>query len=582
MQTFVREDGVKIRYVDRGTGMVVFLAHGQNGNHTSYDPQVPVLVNAGYRAIALDRIGRGRSDTGPKRFTSATEARDYWRLLDAAGVERAVLVGHSSGAGLVKTMYLMQPQRVIALVSLDSGTFGKVSDRPPATREPGAPLDSGLSPRFDPETVAMYHRNKAALQRVTRLWDYPSDFNRRKLVERVAPRAANQERWSRLPPDPDAPEVPQPPPGKWCKVPLFVVTAGRGRIGPNDPEVVRMKNRIAAEDAVVLVVKNSGHWVHWEAQELFNRQFCAFLDRVKREELPRGTGAEASDAMETLVREGGRRLRYRDDGAGMAVLMVPGSAGVHDVYDPQSKPVADAGFRAIRFDRVGRGASDLGRYRYTGASEVADAWALLDHLGVQRAVLMGRSSGAGVIQAMYQKRPQRVIALICIDSTSFGKVADRPPATLRPDAPLDAGLSPRFDPDTVTLYHRNKSALQKIRRLWDYPSDTNTKMLVAWEVERERIREAWEALPPDLPPDPARRVEPQPALTEKWCRVPALIFTAGRGRIGPNDPEAVALARNLPGNDARLVVFKNTGHFMNLEVADAFNRELIAFVRSLH
>ena len=301
-------------------------------------------------------------------------------------------------------------------------------------------------------------------------------------------------------------------------------------------------------------------------------------DEMKREQLAGGTGTESSNGRKTLVRKDGRRLRYHDDGVGMAVLMVPGAAGVDSIYDPQSKLLTDAGFRAIRFDRVGRGASDLGRYRYTNATEVADAWALLDHLGVERAVLMGRSAGSGVIRGMYRKRPERVIALISIDSTSFGKVADRPAATLLPNAPLDAGLSPRFDPDTLTLYHRNKSTLQKICRLWDYPSDYNTKMLLAWEVERERIRQIREA----LPPDPACNVDPQPALTEKWCRVPALIFTAGRGRIGPDDPEALALAKNLPGDAARLVVLKNTGHYMNVEVADDFNRELVSFVRSLH
>ena len=574
MQTHVREDGVKIAYVDRGSGPVVFLAHGQNGNHTSYDLQVPVLVDAGYRVIALDRIGRGRSDTGPTRFTSATEARDYWRLLDAAGVGRAVLVGHSSGAGLVQTMYLMRPERVIALVSLDSGTFGKVSERPPATLRPGAPLDSGLSARFDPETVVMYHRNKAALQSIMRLWDYPSDFNTRKLLEHVEANATNRKRWSALPPDPHAPEIPGRAPGKWCRVPLFVITAGRGRIGPDDPAAARMTQQVPAADAVTLVVKNSGHWVHWEAAERFNGALVAFLERVRRAVPAQGHEAAASGGMRTLVREGGRKLRYRDDGEGTAVLMVPGSAGVHDIYDPQVRPVVGAGFRAIRFDRVGRGASELGTCRYSGASEVADAWALLDHLGVERAVLMGRSSGSGVIQAMSRRHPERVIALISIDSTSFGKVADRPPATLRADAPLDAGLSARFDPDTVDLYHRNKSALQKIRRLWDYPSDYSTKMLMAWEVERERIREAWEA----LPPCPAQGEEPAPAAER--CRVPVLVFTAGRGRIGPDDPEAVALAQRLSG-DARLVVIKNTGHFMNVEAADAFNRELITFLRRL-
>ena len=39
-----------------------------------------------------------------------------------------------------------------------------------------------------------------------------------------------------------------------------------------------------------------------------------------------------------------------------------------------------------------------------------------------------------------------------------------------------------------------------------------------------------------------------------WCRVPLLVFAAGRGRVRPGDPEAAELARRLPGGDARLEV----------------------------
>lgn len=290
------------------------------------------------------------------------------------------------------------------------------------------------------------------------------------------------------------------------------------------------------------------------------------------------TGTAGSPTgIKTILREHGRRLRYRDEGEGAAVLMAPGTGGTHDVYDPQVKPLVDAGFRVIRFDRVGRGESDLGRYRYTGESEIADAWAILDHLGVERAVLMGRSSGSFLILDMYRWHPGRVIGMISIDSSSFGKVSDRPAATRRPDAPLDSGLSLRHDPEVVAMYHRNKEALQKIGRLWDYPSDYNTKMLVAWAVERERIEEARNALPPAPPEEEVKA----PPTYEGPIRVPILVYTAGRGRIGPGDPEAVALGKNLPAEDAKLVVIKNTGHWMNVEVVDEFNRELLAFLDRL-
>ena len=56
-----------------------------------------------------------------------------------------------------------------------------------------------------------------------------------------------------------------------------------------------MKARLSAEDATVLVVKNSGHWVHWEAVDLVNRELLAFLDRVKRGDSRASEAADRED-----------------------------------------------------------------------------------------------------------------------------------------------------------------------------------------------------------------------------------------------------------------------------------------------
>jgi len=281
METFTRADGVRIRFTDQGDGLGVFLAHGQNWSHAAYDPQVPALVAAGYRAIAVDRIGRGASDTGTTRFSGTREARDYWDLLTSVGVERAVLVGHSSGSGLIQVMYRIQPDRVLGLVSIDSTSFGKLTDRPADTLVPDAPVDSGLDPRFDAETLVAYHRNKATLRKLGRLWDHPSDLNTKMLVEAEAHKRENAARWAALVPDPDAGSLPEPPPGRWCRVPLLIVTAGRGRIAPDDPEVDAVRDGSVSDDTTVLVVKNSGHWVHWEATERFNATLLEFLSHVR-------------------------------------------------------------------------------------------------------------------------------------------------------------------------------------------------------------------------------------------------------------------------------------------------------------
>ena len=182
METFVRSDGVRLRFLDHGQGMAVLLMPGSGGTHDVYDKQIDALLDAGYRVIRLDREGRGQSDWGKYQFTNVGQARDAWAILDTMGIKRAVLVGRSSGAGAIRQMYLTQPDRVIALVCIDSDSFGKFNHRDfHPRREAGAPpigdeLDAGLDSRFDSDTITTYHRNKAKLATIDVLWEYPSDF----------------------------------------------------------------------------------------------------------------------------------------------------------------------------------------------------------------------------------------------------------------------------------------------------------------------------------------------------------------------------------------------------------------------
>ena len=287
--------------------------------------------------------------------------------------------------------------------------------------------------------------------------------------------------------------------------------------------------------------------------------------------------------MKTFVRSDGVRLRYLDHGQGMAIVLMPGAGGTHDVYDRQVDVLLEAGCRVILLDREGRGQCDWGKYRFTNVGQARDAWAILDTIGINKAVLVGRSSGAFAIQQMYLAQPNRVIALVSIDSDSFGKFSPRdfrsgcePGAEVNGDG-LDAGLDSRFDSQTIQDYHRNKASLATINVLWEYPSDYNTKMRLAWFEQLKNLNKDLDL----RPENPAEVNAEKKPLGDKWCNVPLLVFAAGRGRVGPGDPESNALARRLPSAQAILVTVKNSGHWVNVEAADQFNRELLNFLGSL-
>ena len=94
----------------------------------------------------------------------------------------------------------------------------------------------------------------------------------------------------------------------------------------------------------------------------------------------------------------GARIAYRDHGRGLAVLCLAGLTRSMDDFDYLAPTLADC--RMIRMDYRGRGQSDwTGAATYTVPVEGADALALLDHLGVDRAAIVGTSRG-GLI-AMY-------------------------------------------------------------------------------------------------------------------------------------------------------------------------------------
>jgi 3-oxoadipate enol-lactonase len=108
-----------IRYEDSdGDGPAVLFSHGFLMDHTMFDAQVEALAGD-YRCIRWDE--RGFGDTPAKEpFTYWDSADDAVAILDACGVDQAVFVGMSQGGFLSIRAALAHPERVRALVLIDS------------------------------------------------------------------------------------------------------------------------------------------------------------------------------------------------------------------------------------------------------------------------------------------------------------------------------------------------------------------------------------------------------------------------------------------------------------------------------
>lgn len=99
----------------------VLLSSGLGGSAAFWKPQIPALAAAGYRVVAYDQRGTGRSPgTLPADYSIAHMARDVAEVLDATGTARCHLVGHALGGLVGLQLALDAPQRVASLVLVNA------------------------------------------------------------------------------------------------------------------------------------------------------------------------------------------------------------------------------------------------------------------------------------------------------------------------------------------------------------------------------------------------------------------------------------------------------------------------------
>lgn len=101
MATLTTTDGTKIFYKDWGTGQPIVFSHGWPLSADDWDGQMLYFGNLGYRVIAHDRRGHGRSDQTWDGNDMDTYADDLAELFEKLDLHDAILIGHSTGGGEV-------------------------------------------------------------------------------------------------------------------------------------------------------------------------------------------------------------------------------------------------------------------------------------------------------------------------------------------------------------------------------------------------------------------------------------------------------------------------------------------------
>jgi non-heme chloroperoxidase len=101
MPKITTSDGVKIYYKDWGSGQPIVFSHGWPLSSDDWDPQLLFFLNHGYRVVAHDRRGHGRSAQVPDGHDMDHYADDLAAVVEHLDLHDAVHVGHSTGGGEV-------------------------------------------------------------------------------------------------------------------------------------------------------------------------------------------------------------------------------------------------------------------------------------------------------------------------------------------------------------------------------------------------------------------------------------------------------------------------------------------------
>ncbi|GAA3793891.1 MULTISPECIES: alpha/beta fold hydrolase [Amycolatopsis] len=286
-------NGVELAVTAAGEGPLVVLAHGFPDLAVTWRLQIPALVEAGYRVLAPDMRGYGRSSRPGERSAYAlrTVGLDLIGLLEHEGADAAHFIGHDWGAACVWQLGLDHPAAVLSLAGLS------VPYAPPAPAPPTQILRARWGEQFYQLRFQEAGRAEALLMRDAGRslavifgdrydlldgdepvrppeWLPPDLF--RRLVERFRETgfAGGLNYYRNI--DDNWRET-KAAPERVIQQPSLFLT------GSADPVTTFMRPESGArafEDLRTLVVDGAGHWVHQQAPDTVNEALLAHLRRA--------------------------------------------------------------------------------------------------------------------------------------------------------------------------------------------------------------------------------------------------------------------------------------------------------------
>ncbi len=245
--------GVHLNYTDTGgNGVPVVLMHAATGSVLSWEHQTPALMKAGYRVIAFDRRGWGKT-TADAGVPPGTAADDLIALMDSLHIDRFHLVGTAAGGFVTLDAALSFPSRLRSIVVANS--IGGVQD--PDFAELGRRLRPAEFTAMPAELREVSPSYRAANPDGTKRW---IELEKKSRISGTAAQPLkNSITFARL---------------ETITIPALLLTGDADMFAP--PPVLKMF-ALHMKHADTVVVPEAGHSTYWEQPEAFNKAVLSFL-----------------------------------------------------------------------------------------------------------------------------------------------------------------------------------------------------------------------------------------------------------------------------------------------------------------